>query len=116
MFFPDRPAAVSEMHRVLDEGGRALIATWQGLDKHPLTAALLEAQSRHTGLTMEQIAVPFSCGDADALHILLNEAGFRDVEIRPLQILARLPSAEATFSLSISFSFLDDTFTSMTMP
>eukprot|EP01137_Pigoraptor_chileana_P022419 Opistho-2@6959 len=40
-FFSDRRAALLEMRRVLDMGGRLALSVWQGLDHHPMYSALI---------------------------------------------------------------------------
>src|SRR5262249_56846905 len=42
-FFPDRPASLREMHRVLRSGGRLVLSVWSGIDRSPGFAVLAEA-------------------------------------------------------------------------
>src|SRR5207302_10762295 len=42
-FFPDRPAAVSEMFRTLKPGGRLTVAVWRGIDMQPSFVAIYAA-------------------------------------------------------------------------
>jgi len=42
-FFPDRSAALREMHRVLKNGGRALIAIWAEIERNQIFAAFHRA-------------------------------------------------------------------------
>src|SRR5262249_10357717 len=45
-FTVDKPASVAEMRRVLAPGGSVAASVWQGLDKHPVYAALHSAVLR----------------------------------------------------------------------
>jgi ubiquinone/menaquinone biosynthesis C-methylase UbiE len=79
MFFSDRHAALTEMHRVLKTGGRVILSVWQGLDRHPFYQALHDISQRHLGKSSVQAV--FSLGDADELRKLLTDSGFQRVEI-----------------------------------
>src|SRR5260370_38504836 len=46
-FFPDRPAALREMFRVLAPTGRLALAVWRGLEHQPFYAALTRALDRY---------------------------------------------------------------------
>ncbi len=92
-FFPDRLQALREMHRVLVPGGRALLSVWKSAG--PYNTAVGDALERYvdTGTATKYRAnrmVP----DADELHNLLGEAGFRDVHVRPSVKTIVLPSIE----------------------
>ena len=77
-FMPDKPAALREMRKVLEPGGRVAIATWSSLEDLPGAAALNAVAERHVGPIVDS---RHSFGDADALEALLVEAGFRDVTV-----------------------------------
>jgi SAM-dependent methyltransferase len=84
-FFANRPAALGHMHRVLDGGGRLAVAVWHGLDRHPLLAAVSEAELPHlssfgVSVTREDLVAPFSLGDRNEVESLLADAGFRGIE------------------------------------
>ena len=85
-FFPDRARAVAEMHRVLAPGGRAVLTTWRGLDRHPFPAALARAVQERVG--SPALGMPFVLGDPAVLAVLLQEAGFADVSVEPVEIVA----------------------------
>lgn len=93
MFFVDRAAAISEMHRVLSDGGRLAIAVWQRLDRHPFYQALHDAIEQRLGMSGVQDI--FALGDADELRALLTDAGFRNVSIEPVSMTARFPDPES---------------------
>jgi ubiquinone/menaquinone biosynthesis C-methylase UbiE len=78
-FFPDKSAAVAEMHRVLDNGGRAVIACWQGLEHNAFFQAMSQASTQLIGVGIFE--VPCSYGDPEALTSLLESAGFDQVHV-----------------------------------
>jgi ubiquinone/menaquinone biosynthesis C-methylase UbiE len=77
-FFPDKPAAIREMRRVLAPGGRAGIATWRALQNNPGVLELNAIAERHVGRIIDS---RHGFGDADALTRLLVDGGFRDVTV-----------------------------------
>lgn len=93
-FFQDRAAAAGEMRRVLAAGGRAVLATWCGLDHHELLAASTNAVARHLEVTAAELDTPFSFGDARALEHLLRAAGFARVDVDVHTMDAHFPSAD----------------------
>jgi SAM-dependent methyltransferase len=97
-FSTDKPAAVAEMRRALVPGGRVAVCVWQGLDRHPIYAALHVAVLRV--LHAPAMQTPFSLGEAE-LQALLVEAGFHDVRIEPISIEACFTHAERYPELQI---------------
>jgi ubiquinone/menaquinone biosynthesis C-methylase UbiE len=92
-FFPDRPAAVREMYRVLVSGGRLGIMVWQRIDDSPGFAALAAALARHVSTEAAGIMrAPFALAEAEPLHALLAAEGFRDIAIRSVAGSVRFPS------------------------
>jgi ubiquinone/menaquinone biosynthesis C-methylase UbiE len=100
-FFPDRGAAAREMSRVLNTGGRAVIAVWRSLEHHTVFRALMEAEADHLGVSLDRLTVPFSCGDADALQEVFQEAGFRNVRIEEASFTAEFPDADRFIALAV---------------
>lgn len=100
-FFADRAAAVREMRRVLASDGRAVVSVWQGLPRHPLYEALTEAEARYLGMPIEDLATPFTLGDANELRALLQEAGFQQVESAPESHPVQFPSPERFVTLTL---------------
>lgn len=116
-FFPDRPAALREMHRVLAPKGRVAISTWKRLDEQPVYPDLCEAQARHLGTSVEAVAgPPFSLGDEHELQALLDDAGFARVEVKSTSRTVRFPEPErfvmlttlSTATVVPEFAKLDD--------
>jgi SAM-dependent methyltransferase len=99
-FFPDRAGAAREMRRALRDGGRAVLAVWKGLEYQPLYAALIEAEARHLGRPVADLAGPFSLGDALDLHTVLAASGFGSVRVQEETATVRFPSPERFVELT----------------
>lgn len=92
-FFPDRPAALREMHRVLVSGGRRGLMVWRGIERSPGFDILAAALARHVGPEAAGIMrAPFGLAEAEELRGLMAAAGFRDITIRPVAGTVRFPS------------------------
>lgn len=93
--FPDRPAALAEMRRVLTAAGRLALSVWSRIEGSPGMAALVAALERNVGAeAAANRRAPFALGDAAELRGLLEEAGFREIEVRTLVEPTRFPSPE----------------------
>lgn len=95
MFFDDRRAALSEMHRVLRSGGRIVVSTWDRLDSTPGyrdMVALLERLFDQP--VADALRAPFVLGDPEELCALFGAAGLPDVEIRTVTGTARFTSLD----------------------
>jgi SAM-dependent methyltransferase len=81
MFFPDRARGFSELYRVLELGGRAVISSWLPLDRIPVLAATFSALNElrppppGTPPFKPPLADPESCREE------MTAAGFRDVVV-----------------------------------
>jgi len=93
-FFPDRPAALREMHRILVPGGRLGLMVWRDIQHSPGFGALAAALASHVSTEAAGIMrAPFGLGEAEELRAIVAAAGFRDVTIRPVSGTVRFPSA-----------------------
>lgn len=101
-FFPDKAAAAGEMRRVVNDRGQAVVAVWKGLDHHPVFNALFEAEAGHLDVPVNDLAVPFSMGDAAALKKVFGSAGFTRVDVATHSLVARFPKPERFIELVVS--------------
>jgi SAM-dependent methyltransferase len=92
-FFPDKPAALREMHRVLAPTGRLAISVFRSVDHAPGYRVLQEALARHVGHENASLP-PFSLGDGQAIRDFVASAGFREIRVRADVKLTRFQSAE----------------------
>jgi ubiquinone/menaquinone biosynthesis C-methylase UbiE len=92
-FFPDRPAALREMLRVLQPGGRAALNVFGSIADNPATHALADALDAHIRPDASLAKrTEHALADTDELHTLLRAAGFRDIVINTGTKMVHFPS------------------------
>lgn len=102
-FFPDRPAALREMRRVLKSGGRALIAIWAEIERNQIFDAFHRALRQTVPADLAAlITAPFSWHRVSELKTAAEDAGFRDVRVLtrslPMVLEKGLDQAVRSFS------------------
>lgn len=91
-FFPDRAAALEQMHRVLAPGGCVRILVWGPITNNPYFRALCDAVERHLGSDMAQtMRSAFALSNSDEVRALLESARFKMVSTRLLKKPLPLP-------------------------
>lgn len=85
IFFPDRAKGFSELHRTLKAGGRAFVTSWAPVSRSPLMQVMMEAikviMPEATSAPGKAIA---SLEDPGNFKFEMQQAGFRNVTVRPL--------------------------------
>jgi ubiquinone/menaquinone biosynthesis C-methylase UbiE len=87
-FFPNQPAALEEMRRVLRSSGHLGIAVWCDIEECPPFAALATAlgQVVNTETADAYRAGPWGCGDSASLIRLVEDSGFTNVRVRRCEL------------------------------
>lgn len=108
-YFPDQPAVLREMHRVLKEGGSLGVCVWASIEYNPYSLAKSEALGRQVSSEREKRErnrTPFALGDVSELKILIEGAGFRDIEIQERELKVNWGNLDEVVTIE-SFSDLD---------
>jgi SAM-dependent methyltransferase len=94
MFFPDRPAAYTEVARVLRPGGRFLFNSWAALATHEVEATVIAALATVFPNDPPSFLarVPHGYHDVDLITDDLAAAGFHDVHIETVERECHAPS------------------------
>ena len=102
-FFPDRPAALSEMRRVLATEGRVALSVFTVIEHTPATNALADALDRHLGAGASHTKrSEHVLSDREELRKLVTAAGFRGVAIETVTQTIRFSSAGEYVRLQLS--------------
>ena|SRR5690348_1105279 len=92
-FFPDRPAALQELRRILVSNGRLALNVFGPIEHNPATFALANALDRriYPGAS-EAKRAEHMLADTGELGMLIAAADFRDVEVRTVSKLVQFSS------------------------
>jgi SAM-dependent methyltransferase len=94
MFFPDKPMAVREAHRVLVHGGQLVFNTWDSFDHNPPARVAHEVAARlFPENPPDFLSIPYGFHDIDRIGTLVQHQGFRDVQISTVERTTEVPTA-----------------------
>ena len=99
MFFDDRVAALREMVRVLEPGGRLAVAVCDAVERSPGYGALATLLEALFGARVaDAFRAPFAIGDAALLNRLARDAGLQRAEVLQRSAAVRFASVDALVS------------------
>lgn len=95
-YFPNRHAALTEMHRMLRASGRLVLSVWRLVQYNPGHAVFADVLERHVSAAAGATRrAPFTLSDRDEIRALVAGADFHEIVMRLDARVARFPSAEA---------------------
>ena len=111
MLMADPPTALRETRRVLRPEGHVGLAVWDAIEHNPW-ALLPGAELLERGLLdppAPGTPGPFALGDRKRVRALLEDAGFDEVWVEPLELIQRSPSFDEFWetTLDIARAFHD---------
>ena len=102
-FFPNRPAALREMRRVLGATGRVGASVYAAIDRNPAADALAHALDRYLGEgASDAKRSEHSLADPDELRELFDAAGFAGVRVVTVTRSVRFASVENWVEIQFS--------------
>jgi SAM-dependent methyltransferase len=97
MFFDDPVRAFANLRRATNAAGGLRFIAWRSPAENAfMTTAERAAASLLPGLPEREPGAPgqFAFADGERVRALLSQSGWRDVDIRPVDVECRLPEAE----------------------
>ena len=105
MFMPDPVGALRRALGLLESDGRIAVACWAGPERNPWVSLPMKAIRQRLGMEPPPPGTPgiFAFASAERLQHVLEEAGFVDVRVEPVDVLMAEFDTGAEF-----FGFLRD--------
>lgn len=103
MFFDDPVQAFANLHRASRRDGRLCLVAWRGAVDNPfMTTAERAAAPLLPQLPPRRPGAPgqFAFAEPGPVQRILEEGGWRDVDIRPLDVTCRFPERDLLLYLS----------------
>jgi SAM-dependent methyltransferase len=97
MFFDDSVGAFANLRRAARDGARLRFAAWRSAEENPfMTTAERAAAAVLPNIPARRPGEPgqFAFGDEGWVHRILEESGWADIDIRPLDVACALPESE----------------------
>jgi ubiquinone/menaquinone biosynthesis C-methylase UbiE len=102
-YFPDRPAALAEMNRVLKVGGRLVANVLRAIAFNPGHRVFADVLEQHVSPKAAATRrAPFQLWQKEEIRTLLSQAGFKEPRITLSCRIARFPSAQAMVSMMMA--------------
>lgn len=102
MFFPDLPAALSEMARVAKPQGVVVTMVPSSLDAQPAYRLLVELAARHAGPeAVAMLSAYWTCGDLDELLGITRTSGLEVLSTRTRMGTVRLGSIDEFVAVEV---------------
>ncbi len=93
MFFPDKARSYAEVKRILKPSGHYVFSVWGSWDENPFAKLVHDTIARFfPNNPPDFYKVPFSYHDVDEIRHAVQQSGFSDVVIEPVQISSPIAS------------------------
>jgi SAM-dependent methyltransferase len=97
MFFPDRARGFSELRRILRQGARAVVSSWQPMERSPTLTTLFAAMQQALPSASTPPSQPPPLGTAEACRAEMEQV-FLEVDVHPVSTRVSFPSSGALWA------------------